>query len=195
MDDDFASQLNLDRAIAALGVDGLTFEFGLTPHPVAAAAEKAGAGGAETRSASPIYGYFEREVRKDHIALRNQRTEVARKSAVQRHGAEGAQLLDARLWHGRVFDLFIAELKPGEKLTEVHWWKLVTTLPDSHLPRVEGGTSAGWLLRPTTPSLSALFKTTRPRHHAEAAEAERTNPRAPRYGRNLDLPNGIRPGR
>jgi hypothetical protein len=33
------------------------------------------------------------------------------------------------------------------------------------------------------------------RRAAEAAEALRLNPPAPTYGRNLDFPNGVRPGR
>ena len=51
------------------------------------------------------------------IALRRARIDTARR--LQSNGiAEHAQTLDARMWHGRVLDLFIAELKPGEKCSK-----------------------------------------------------------------------------
>ena len=107
--------------------------------------------------------------------------------------AEHAQLLDARLWHGRVLDLFIAELKPGEKLTEVHWWKFVTTLRTRTYHELKA--ACRMVVETNDTQFERSFESDETRHAAEAAEAERANPRAPRYGRNLDLPNGIRPGR
>ena len=76
-------------------------------------------------------------LRQAGIALRHQRIDVARR--LQSNGiAEHASLLDARLWHGRVLDLFIAELRtdvrPPERLVEVRWWELVTIVPCGRAP-------------------------------------------------------------
>jgi len=125
------------------------------------------------------------------IKLRQQRIEVARR--LQSNGiAEHAQLLDARLWHGRVLDLFIAELKPGEKLTEVHWWKLVTTLRTRTYHELKA--ACRMVVETDTAQFERSFESDETRRAAEAAEAERANPRAPQYGRNLDFgPSGVRP--
>ena len=127
--DDFLSQLNLDRAIAAL-IDTLTFDFGPDAASHDAALRKQALD--ELRQ-DPRFRSIAAGVYKATLALRQQRIDVARK--LQSNGVqEHLRLLDARMWHGRVLDLFIAELKPGEKLLEVGWWKLDHESEGSQLP-------------------------------------------------------------
>ncbi len=188
MDDDFASQLNLARAIAA-EIDSLTVEFG--PDAASRVAERRKQALAELTQA-PRFQSIAREVYKDRIALRQQRVDVARKAA-SNGVTENLGLLDERHWSGRVLDFFIAELKPNEKLIAVDWWKLTTNLRVRTYHELKAG------CREMSESIDAYFErnfeSDATRRAAEAAEAERANPPAPRYGRNLDFPNGIRPGR
>lgn len=74
MDDDFASQLNLARAIAA-EIDSLTFEFG--PDAAPRVAERRKQALAELKQ-DPRFQSIAREVYKDQLALRQQRIDVAR---------------------------------------------------------------------------------------------------------------------
>jgi hypothetical protein len=138
----------------------------------------------------PLLAYASGLFYRAGIALRHQRIDVARR--LQSNGiAEHAQTLDARLWHGRVLDLFIADLKPGEKLVEVHWWKLVTTLRTRTYHELKA--ACRMVVETNTAQFERSFESDETRRQAEAAEAERANPRAPQYGRNLDFPNGVRP--
>jgi hypothetical protein len=126
------------------------------------------------------------------IRLRQQRIDVARR--LQSNGiAEHASLLDARLWHGRILDLFIAELKPGEKLLEIHWWKLVTNLRTRTYHELKS--ACRMVVETNDTQFERSFESDETRRQAEAAEAERAKPTAPQYGRNLDFPGGIRPER
>ena len=127
------------------------------------------------------------------IKLRQQRIDTARR--LQSNGiTEHAQTLDARMWHGRVLDLFIAELKPGEKLLEVYWWKLVTTLRTRTYHELKA--ACRMVVETNDTQFERSFESDETRRAAEAAEAERANPTAPQCGRNLDFgPSGIRPAR
>lgn len=74
-DDDFVSQLNLARAIAA-EIDSLTFEFG--PDAASRVAERRKQAVAELKQDARFQA-IAWEVNKDRLALRQQRIEVARK--------------------------------------------------------------------------------------------------------------------
>ena len=104
---------------------------------------------------------------------------------------ENLALLDARMWHGRVLDLFIAELKPGEKLLEVYWWKLVTTLRTRTYHELKA--ACRMVVETNDTQFERSFESDETRRAAEAAEAERANPTAPQCGRNTDFPRGVRP--
>ena len=188
MDDDFASQLNLDGAIAAL-IDTLTFDFGPDAQSHVAALRKQALD--ELRQ-EPRFQSIAGGVYRAGIALRRERMDVAAK--LQSNGIkEHANELDARMWHGRILDLFTAELQPREKLLEVHWWRLVTTLRTRTYHELKAG------CRMSVETNDAMFErnfdSDATRRAAEAAEHERLNPPPPQYGRNLDFPNGGRPGR
>ena len=90
-------------------------------------------------------------------------------------------------------ELFIAELKPGEKLLEVHWWKLVTTLRARSYAELKA--SCRMSVETSDVYFERNFDSDATRRAAEEAENLRLNPPAPQYGRNLDFPNGVRPGR
>lgn len=140
----------------------------------------------------PLLAYASDLFYKAGIALRHERMDVAAK--LQSNGIkEHANELATRMWHGRILDLFVAELQPREKLLEVHWWRLVTTLRTRSYHELKAG------CRTVTETNDAYFErnfeSDATRHAAEAAEHERLYPTAPQYGRNLDFPNGIRPGR
>ncbi|MGA7762004.1 MAG: hypothetical protein WCA59_09670 [Candidatus Binataceae bacterium] len=121
MDDDFLSQLNLDRAIAAL-IDGLTFDFGPDAASHVAALRKQALD--ELRQ-DPRFHSIAGGVYKATIALRQQRVDVARKAA-SNGITENLRALDLFLWDSRLVDHFTAELRQGEKLIEVKGFALVT---------------------------------------------------------------------
>lgn len=177
---------DLDRAIAAM-INSLSDEFDVDAASHVAALKKAAL---EDLQRDPRYQATATRVGQARIALRRVRIDVARK--LQSNGVqENLALLDARLWHGRVLDLFIAELKPGEKLVEVHWWKLVTTLRTRTYHELK--MACRMVVETNDAQFERNFESDETRRAAEAAEAERANPRAPMYGRNTDFPGGIRP--
>ena len=142
--------------------------------------------------ADPLFQFAALEFEKAERAMRIRAIEAAQKAAD--NGVTAALgALDARMWHGRILDLFISELKPGEKLLEVHWWKLVTTLRTRTYHELKAGCRMS--VETNDAYFERNFDSDATRHAAEAAERERTNPPAPQYGRNLDFPNGVRPGR
>lgn len=145
----------------------------------------------------PLLNYAADLFSRASIALRRQRIDVARKLA-SNGVQENLALLDARMYAGRTLDAFIAGLQPGEKLLPggegVGWWKLTTnqrTVSRAELKR-QARTSAEiddhLFEAHFEPSDAAVA-------HAESAEAERNNPTAPQYGRQLSYPGGIRPDR
>jgi hypothetical protein len=167
----------------------LRADFGDAAEPVIAQIER---DTEAQRQRDPLRVFANDRFYRAAIELKLSQTDIARR--LQSNGiVEHAQTLDARIWHGRVLDLFIAELKPGEKLIEVHWWKLVTTLRTRTYHELKA--ACRMVVETNDAQFERSFESDETRRAAEAAEAERANPRAPQYGRNLDFPNGIRPGR
>jgi hypothetical protein len=131
------------------------------------------------------------------IALRRARIDTARR--LQSNGVqENLALLDARMYGGRTLDAFIAGLQPGEKLLPggegVKWWSLTTNLRT--VSRAELKRAARTAAEIDDHLFEQHFEPSDVAvRQGEAAEAERNNPTAPQYGRQLSYPNGIRPGR
>jgi hypothetical protein len=121
--DDFVSQLDLARAIAA-EIDSLTFEFGPDAASHVAALRKQAL---EQLRQEPRFQAIAREVGQARIAVRQQRIALARK--LQSDGiAENRDALDLFLWDSRLIDFFVAHLRPGEKLVAVTGFTLTTNM-------------------------------------------------------------------
>jgi hypothetical protein len=123
MDDDFAREMDLARAIAA-EIDSLTVEFG--PDAASRVAARRKQALAELTQ-DPRFQSIARETYKDRIALRQQRVDVARK--LQSNGVtENLKGLGLLLWDSRLLDFFTANLRRDEKLVSYTGFKLVTNM-------------------------------------------------------------------
>lgn len=138
----------------------------------------------------PLYVFASELFYRAGIALRRQRIDVARKQ--QSNGiAENMNVLDARLYRGRLFDFLVGDLRPGEKLLEVGWWALKTN--QRELTRAGLKAACRMSVETNDAAFERNFVSDANVRAAEAAERERANPPAAQYGRNTDFPNGIRP--
>ena len=123
MDDEFESQLDLARAIAA-EIQTLTDEFDVDAASHVAALKKQAL---DALRRDPRFQAIAQEVGKARIALRRARIDTARR--LQSNGVEEhRKALDLLLWDSRLVDHFTAELRQGEKLVEVKGFALVTTM-------------------------------------------------------------------
>jgi hypothetical protein len=80
--------------------------------------------------------------------------------------------------------------KPGEKLLEVGWWKLVTTLRTVTYHELRA--RCRFVTETNDVFFERNFESDQTRRNAEAAENLQMNPPPLRYGRNLDFPDGGR---
>lgn len=120
MDDDFAREMDLTRAIAA-EIDGLTFEFGPDAASHVAALKKRAL---DELRLDPRFQSVAGGVYKAQIALRQARIPRKESNGVE----EYRKALDLFLWDSRLIDFFTAELRQGEKLIEVKAFALVTNM-------------------------------------------------------------------
>jgi hypothetical protein len=121
--DGFASQLNVDRLIAA-DIDSLSDEFDVDAASHVAALKRDALDDARR---DPRYQANATRVGQARIALRRRRIDAARR--LQSNGVEETRhALDQFLWDSRLVDFFVADLRQGEKLVEVSGFALVTNM-------------------------------------------------------------------
>lgn len=141
-------------------------------------------------AADPLLVAYALDISQAEIAMRWRKIEADRKA--NDNGVKAAQgAFDARIWHPRIVDLLVAELKPNEKLVSVGWWKIETNLRTRTYHELKQGCRT--VTETSDVFFERNFESDQTRRAAEEAENLRMNPPPLRYGRNTDFPNGGRP--